>query len=47
MISLPLAISEHARSSTQSIQVNLKESGLEMAPNRCSVCIFDKKKGGS
>jgi hypothetical protein len=29
--------------SIQSIQVYLKESGLEIAPNKCQLCIFDKK----
>jgi hypothetical protein len=29
--------------SIQNIQVYLKESGLEMAPNKCKLCIFDKK----
>jgi hypothetical protein len=38
-------MSTHAHSSIQSIQVYLKESGLETAPNKCQLCIFAKKKG--
>jgi hypothetical protein len=29
--------------SIQSIEVYLKESGLEIAPMKCQLCIFDKK----
>jgi hypothetical protein len=29
--------------SIESIQVYLKERGLEIAPNKCEYCIFDKK----
>jgi hypothetical protein len=32
--------------SIQSIQVYLKESGLETAPNKCELCIFYYKKKG-
>jgi hypothetical protein len=30
--------------SIQIIEVYLKESGLEIAPNKCQLCIFDKKR---
>jgi hypothetical protein len=30
--------------SVQNIEVCLKESGLEKAPNKCQWCIFDKKR---
>jgi hypothetical protein len=29
--------------SIQSTEIYLKESGLEIAPNKCQLCIFDKK----
>jgi hypothetical protein len=32
--------------SIQSIEVYLKESGLETAPKKCQLCIFNKKRGG-
>jgi hypothetical protein len=31
----------------RSIPVYLKESGLEIAPNKCQLCIFDNKKGAT
>jgi hypothetical protein len=30
--------------SIQNIEVYLQESGLEIAPNKCQLCIFDKKR---
>jgi predicted Zn-ribbon and HTH transcriptional regulator len=28
----------------QNIEIYLEESGLEMEPNKCQLCIFDNKK---
>jgi hypothetical protein len=41
-----IGVSE-AGESIQNIQVYLKESGLEITPNKFQFCIFGKKKGGT